>query len=124
MDTVTRGFLRTLRRIPDDVVLAVATRDLDLNNPQQCLCGWAIREQLAAMNGVAAEEKIAGVGGVIVDRLVPEQAAALFGGTSKEWTALYLGVQGCVPGGWGNYFPAVADATEEAFARRVAEAAR
>lgn len=90
---VVTYYLKTLRRIPDDVVLAVATRDLDLENPQRCLCGWVIREQLAAMNGVAAEKKKAGIpSSEWGDFDVVEHAVELFGGTYKAWDDIFIGV--------------------------------
>jgi hypothetical protein len=36
--------LKTLRLIPDEIILAVATRPIDSFDPQCCVLGWSARE--------------------------------------------------------------------------------
>lgn len=79
--------LKTLQRIPDRIILAVATRDLELSDPYSCLCGWAIRESLAEMRGMAASD-------VPYDSYGPTtmECAEVFGGADREWTGIFSGV--------------------------------
>jgi hypothetical protein len=44
-----KEYLSTLRKLPDDIVLDLATRELELNNPQRCVCGWAVRASLGKL---------------------------------------------------------------------------
>lgn len=84
--TKVQGFLETLRRIPDDIVLSVMTRDLVLSEPRRCLCGWAVRESIGRATNRDAENVPTG--------FVPVQVSSAFGGTYDEWEAIYYGVCG------------------------------
>lgn len=101
-------YLNTLRRIPDDIVLSMASRDVNPNNGNTCICGWAIRESVArALNCDAEATSVLDI--LAIDR----NLANAFGGTKDEWASLYFDA--------GMYgYPA---AVEEAFTRRVMEAA-
>jgi hypothetical protein len=91
--------------IPDDVVLSVATRDLDLGEADRCLCGWVLREQLARAAGVDASEQTVDsfrvVGGCV----------EAFGGDYDAWSAVFRGVT--------NYRARI---IEEAWTNRVLDA--
>lgn len=90
--------LKTLRRIPDRIILAVAARDLELGRNDSCLCGWVIREHLAEIANVGAstvriqpdddadDDAWYGV------RNSDKQCRAQFGGTEVEWENIYYGV--------------------------------
>ena len=75
-------------RIPDDIVLAVSARDLELGNASLCLCGWTLREQIARTTGRSADD-------VDVDNEehdIVQELSDLYGGTWYEWYAVFLGV--------------------------------
>ena len=80
-------YLETLRRLPDDVVLDMATREFDMVWGHLCLCGWAMRAALSRANGKAPDEFGAVDVGSPVHGLVEK-----FGGTVAEWSAIYWGV--------------------------------
>lgn len=103
MNAPVSQYLETLRRVPDDVILSVATREFDMPNPRTCLCAWLVREQLAQQHDTAADDEV----GWAIDEKV------LFGGTSSEWAEIYVGVL-------DRRLPAI----ELAFVDRVAEAVR
>ncbi len=84
-------YLKTLRRIPKPIRLAMATRVFDMDDDEVCLCGWAVREALAYANGKAAEEYSVHEGAAMWTSS-ERQAVALFGGTVQEWQAIYFGV--------------------------------
>ena len=84
--TKVHGFLETLRRIPDDIVLSMMTLDLVLEEPSRCLCGWAVRESIARATNREAS--------FVATEFVPEQVVREFGGTYDEWDAIYYGVCG------------------------------
>lgn len=109
-------YLQTLRRVPDDVILAVATRDIELGQGQSCLVGWVVREHLAAILQQPADDINAyGDGDDEDEDWTPwERAAKLFGGTLREWCNLYTDVEA-----WEDEARA---ATEIAFVDRVLEA--
>lgn len=81
-------YLKTLRRVPDDVILSVASRDIQLATGRACLCGWVVRESLAKLRGVDAAE----IRNVEADETSGRRCADLYGGTSDEWTQIYVGV--------------------------------
>lgn len=97
-------FLTTLRLIPDDVILSMATRDIDLPDAWMCVCGWAAREVVARQRNVDAAE----VGGVFVTPLLANE---LGGDEYTEW--LPINHAWCYPG--------QPEALEEAFVDRVLE---
>lgn len=81
-----RQYLTTLRRVPDDIVLATAARDLEPDISDRCLCGWFVREQIARMTGQSADEQ-----DVSFDNTVPTCVES-FGGSASEWEAIFYGV--------------------------------
>ncbi len=104
-------YLKTLRRLPADIVLSMATRNIQVGNPSACVCGWAIRESLAFTNGKPAEEYR------VSEACDPwhqgEYLAKEYGGTVGEWDSLFYDASSLLT-------PIV----EEAFLRRVAECVR
>lgn len=110
--------LETLRRVPDRIIMATMGRDLDLNQPSTCLCGWFIREKLAEMQNVGASE-VRSDGGL---RGTPRRAAQLFGGSVEEWGGVYWGVVGMhhEDDFWRD--AKITAIVEAAFVRRVDEA--
>lgn len=111
-------FLRTLRRIPDEVVLSVATREMDMGSYQSCLCGSAVREYLVAFNDEQDFYHASSIGPNY--ELTSEHSARLFGGTWQEWHAVFAGVDPASAESDGVSFelPNI----EEAFTLRVMEA--
>jgi hypothetical protein len=97
-------FLTTLRRIPDDVILSMATRGIDLPDAWTCVCGWAAREVVARQRNVDAED----VDGIFVTRVLAQE---LGGSEDKEWRPINIA--------W--CYSDQPDALEEAFVDRVAE---
>lgn len=87
-------YLKTLKKIPDDIVLSMATREFNMVNPCTCICGWALREAIM-QNG--EEDDICGVIG----------AVSRFGGTYQEWSKL----------SWDSYNKT--ELVEEAFVERL-----
>lgn len=110
-------YLTTLRRIPDEVILDMATREFQMFSARSCVCGWALRGGLSLLNGKTPDEF--DVNGN------PAAMAARFGGTDEEWRAIFIGVTaGCGTPGCGvcraaGKLPDI----ELAFVHRVAEAA-
>lgn len=102
------NYLRTIRRIPDRIILAIASRDVIPSSPTSCICGWAIRESLARASNMDAEKIDAYTR---VDSVV-DACADRFGGTWEEWDAVFRGIAGVE-----------APLIEEAFVDRVMEAA-
>lgn len=83
-----RTYLKTLRRVPDDVILAVAGRPLNLGDGESCLCGWFVREALARIRSVDATE----IRGVEDGTTSYERCTDLYGGSQTEWYDIYAGV--------------------------------
>lgn len=83
--STTVSILRTLRRLPDDVVLDIAGREIDPVNFRTCVCGWALRGGLAMAAGVDPSE--VEIGGVVTYELL-----RIFGGSHKEWLAIFDGI--------------------------------
>lgn len=83
------SFLQTLRRLPDDVVLDMATREFQMGEPDTCVCGWAIRHALARRLDVAPED-------VNGDTVSVHSEEKLYGGTWQEWYSIFQGVCGDV----------------------------
>lgn len=103
MTTESAQFLTTLRRIPDDVILSMATRPIDLRNAYECVCGWAAREAVARERGVSADE--------FRDTWVVPDLIRLMGGDQREWSRVNGAVENYESG----------DALEDAFVERVLE---
>lgn len=103
-------YLKTLRRVPDDVILATASREFDMGDATTCICGWVLRESLARMTNKRADD---------VDQYdyLPSEYGTVprcvsrFGGGEEEWTNIFDGVGDA-------RFPAI----ELAFVDRVLEA--
>ena len=77
------SYLDTLRRIPADIILAIAAQDFDEQRGSSCVCGWALRESIARSANVAPEE--------IQTGYAPYGCADRFGGDMEEWERLYYG---------------------------------
>lgn len=92
-------------RIPDAIVLSVATRDYNEMDPHRCLCGWALREQIALASGVDADSVVPDPGTVV------QRCAAAFGGEWVEWATVFSGVT-------DHHAPAI----EAAWVNRIEEA--
>ena len=75
-----RRALATLRRIPDDVILAMGTVEYSMGAGQFCVVGWALRQDVLAATG---EDNAHGT--------APD-AKARFGGTLAEWDNIFSGV--------------------------------
>jgi hypothetical protein len=54
----TSSYLATLRRIPDDVILSMATRPIDLPHYNSCVCAWAARETYARKHNADAGDDL------------------------------------------------------------------
>jgi hypothetical protein len=93
--------------VPDEIVLAVAGRDLKLFEYNQCLVGWTLREHLAALKGVLAEDIDLGYTNVSL------QTSEELGGEMEDWRAVFLRVQ----------FPDDVPTIEAAWVNRVVQAA-
>lgn len=86
MSTPSR-LLETLRRIPDEIILAIAGQDFDGADGARCVCGWAFRESLARELNVdpAGEETF----GASLMFNSADLCAERFGGESGEWSDIY-----------------------------------
>lgn len=76
-------YLETLRRIPDDIVLAIFAHDFDEGHGEQCVCGWALRESMTRELNMPAEDVLVG--------LPITRCHGRFGGSLREWDDLYWG---------------------------------
>lgn len=114
-------YLDTLRRIPDDIVLAVAGREINPHDAETCICGWAVREYVSEMANVDARS----VDNCNCDRNVravyrnmdsfdtPSRCHTAFGGSYERWADVFTNIVA----------PSESRAIEEAFLWRVMEAA-
>lgn len=81
-------YLKTLRRIPKDVRLSMATREFWMFVGWACVCGWAVRDAVLAATG---EESVhPAIVGHEGDWLGATRKT--FGGTRREWQRIYSGV--------------------------------
>lgn len=117
-------YLKLLRRVPDDIILSVATREIVPSMASSCLCGWVIREAISKMANKDAETTAAV--GLLASTFAPiddefhaswatieaDRLASLYGGRPADWDQIFYGICG-------------EDALliEVAFTNRVAEAA-
>jgi hypothetical protein len=101
-----RQYLNTLRRVPDDIVLAVATRNVEPLFSDRCLCGWFVREQVEQMTGSSADEM-----DLPYSATIP-RCIESFGGTEAEWYRLFRDI----------YPEPTGASVERAFVERVLEA--
>jgi hypothetical protein len=100
-------YLATLRRIPDDVILSMATRPINLNSAAECVCGWAAREIVARQQNIDAEDAAPfDPTGVLADTL---------GDDAADWWGEWSRINGAGPGEESG------DELEEAFVERVLE---
>lgn len=85
-------YLATLRRVPDDIVLAVASREIEPVEPSSCLCAWVLREYIGRMVNRAADDvdshgaeaiSLMEIGGTT------DRCAVAFGGTETEWDNIF-----------------------------------
>lgn len=111
------GYLATLRRVPPNVVRAVATRNIVPSDGATCLCGWFVREMVAQMTHVDADavdpyDCRIGLSDPVWNPRTGSQQ--FFGGTREEWIRIYVDI---ISDDDGRF-------VEEAFARRVAECVR
>ena len=109
--TPYQRYLRTLRRIPKPIRLAMATREFEMEYEGTCLCGWAIRESLAFANGLTADQQR--VWDAPESSFVPDACALRFGGRKASWRAIFWGVT-------DHRLPVI----EAAFTQAVVEACR
>ncbi len=114
---------RMLNRVPDDVILAVATQDMHMGSPRSCLVATVVKEALSGLTGkrikpdvrfyrehiTAAINKATPDKPPLVWYNAPEAAQRLYGGSFASWHALYGNADD------GETFPAV----ERAFVNRV-----
>lgn len=75
----SKKFLDLLRVIPDDVVLSLGTRNIKLDDPQDCFCGWTAKELRVLEQDVDAEE-LALDGQSILEKLTDK-----LGETWQDW---------------------------------------
>lgn len=85
-------YLKLFQRIPDDIVLSVATRDLALLEGTRCLCGWALRESIARASNVDAGD--VDLNCAVGFRTISEGTARAFGGRHSDWSEVFYGVAG------------------------------
>lgn len=113
-------YLNLFELIPDDIMLTLATRELQLDNANACVCGWAVRDAIACVTGeeaaridlvnfdsvpVALHRAAAKLAGESITRsrhghqdgplplhLVPELCSLIFGATRDSWDDLFQGV--------------------------------
>ena len=109
-----RPYLDTLRRIPADVRLSMATRELHVSSRSSCVCGWAIREAVARTTERDAGDVPRDDPAVPVDFSSASTMKKLYGGSYEEWDDIY----------WlSTDYSASSSYIEEAFLIAVAEAA-
>lgn len=113
-----QNFLDTLRRLPDDIVLDMATREFRMTEASSCVCGWALQVALDKLIGAPESRPHS-----LLRDQVPATLALLFGGAQDEWDAMYYGVlpRHALRPEFFTYGDHVAD-IELAFVERVAEA--
>lgn len=80
------GFYTTLCYLPDDVVLDIATREMDMGDHKTCLCGWALRAIVAKVQQVTTERAEPPYGSIVGG------LAKRVGGTQSEWNDIFIGV--------------------------------
>lgn len=89
MATKVSPYLKTLRRVPDDIILSVATRRIVPISPEACICGWVLRESLARMANTDAAH---------VDPYANSNASVVsgcteqFGGEWQDWDNIFCGI--------------------------------
>lgn len=99
-----KEMLETLRLVPDDVILAVATRDIQLDSAFQCVCGSIIRELWSIEQDVDFDD-------VEYSDVIVEGLHMRLGGEPKDWYD--------INGAFAD--PVYAEALELAFVTRLDE---
>ena len=79
------GYLTTLRRLPREVVLEIAGREIDPGDPETCICGWALRLGLSQERGVDADY-------LLTPWTDLYELVRLYGGDWGDWYAVYHGI--------------------------------
>lgn len=113
-------YRQALDLVPDGIILDMATRKIEVTDGNACVVGWVLREQVAAMVEIRAEEVVnaqiplwapsVSLALALCSEEIPQMAAHLFGGTQEQWDTLYLGAMFDTP------------MVEAAFARRLGQA--
>ena len=85
------SYLETLRRIPDDVFLAIWASDFDEQAANSCICGWALRHNLLKVTGRDPVTDGDGMDDPLYTDLPSVTLAARFGGESGEWREVFTG---------------------------------
>ena len=85
---------RTLKRVPDDIILAVMTDDMNLDNNQTCLIGSVVQEKVLQMANLEFNptKNLARIDGGKYSGGSVNSAQSLFGGEYNEWEEIYYGV--------------------------------
>jgi hypothetical protein len=97
-------YLRTLRRIPDDIILSMATRPISVEEAFECVCAWAAQEIVADERNITPKKHMGiSITGTLYDRC---------GGTPAEWNAI----------NHAHLYPGEPELLERAFVERVLEA--
>lgn len=90
------SYLATLRRIPDDIILAIAAQDFEENRARQCVCGWAFRESLARELNRDADTPLSTTEAwLAIDSEV--RCHERFGGRARQWSRLFIGASEDTP---------------------------
>lgn len=85
-----RQYLDTLRRVPDDIILSVATREMDMGDGETCLCGWFVKEQVGRILNVDPADVDPYDDAPDATAFAPnDKAWQLFGGDDLDWYRLY-----------------------------------
>lgn len=88
MNANVKKYYNTLKRIPADIRLRMATREFNMNYRHSCVCGWAIRESIAS---TLPNTDAAGVF-PFFNISLPLSCATTFGGNVISWNEIFLGV--------------------------------
>jgi hypothetical protein len=83
-----REYRETLERVPDDIMLALGSRDFNMHSTDACVAGWALRESLSRLGGIRTAEQIE----LQDTRDVPLLCASIYGGDEEEWENIFNGV--------------------------------
>lgn len=90
------AMLKTMRRIPKEEVLDLATREFNMFDYNSCFVGWVVRDGIAKLlNGGTTPDVVNAVDYAPefgYEKSVTERAAYLYGGTQREWERIYFGV--------------------------------
>ncbi len=87
-----REYLSTFMLLSDATVLDLAGRDLRLDRPAYCVCGWALRAELGKRAGKDADDISVTEDCCVLEETAPYRLAQLVGGTVEEWDNIYMGV--------------------------------